>query len=86
LSTLGHRTFSGPRASPPIDDQPGHPLLYMQLEPGVPPWVFFDWWFNLGELWGYWLVHFVVPLMGLQNPSDPWVLSLPHSLGTLCSV
>jgi hypothetical protein len=23
----------GPRASPPIDDQLGHPLLHMQLEP-----------------------------------------------------
>jgi hypothetical protein len=31
--TLGHRTFTGPRASPPIDDQLGHPLLHMQLEP-----------------------------------------------------
>ena len=30
--TLGHRTFAGPRASPPIDVQLGHPLLHMQLE------------------------------------------------------
>jgi hypothetical protein len=30
---LGHRTFTGPRASPPIDDQLGHPLLHMLLEP-----------------------------------------------------
>ena len=30
---LGHRAFTGPRASPPIDDQLGHPLLHMQLEP-----------------------------------------------------
>jgi hypothetical protein len=30
---LGHRTFTGPRASPPIDDRLGHPLLHMQLEP-----------------------------------------------------
>ena len=30
---LGHRTFTGPRASPPIDDGLGHPLLHMQLEP-----------------------------------------------------
>jgi hypothetical protein len=29
---LGHRTFTGPRASPPIDDRLGHPLLHMQLE------------------------------------------------------
>jgi hypothetical protein len=25
--------FSGPRASPPIGDWLGHPLLHMQLEP-----------------------------------------------------
>ena len=30
---LEHRTFTGPRTSPPIDDQLGHPLLHMQLEP-----------------------------------------------------
>jgi hypothetical protein len=28
-SILGHPAFSGPRASPPIDDQKGHPLLHM---------------------------------------------------------
>ena len=84
--TLGHRAFTGPRASPPIDDRLGHPLLHMQLEPWVPPCVFFDWWFSPRELWGYWLVHIVVPPMGLQTPSAPWVLSLAPSLGTLCSV
>ena len=26
---LGHRAFTGPRASPPIDDQLGHPLLHI---------------------------------------------------------
>ena len=30
---LGHRTFTGPRASSPIDDGLGHPLLNMQLQP-----------------------------------------------------
>ena len=25
-------------------------------------------------LWGYWLVHIVVPYRGLQTPSAPWVL------------
>jgi hypothetical protein len=30
---LGHRTFTGSRTSPPIDDQRGHSLLHMQLEP-----------------------------------------------------
>jgi hypothetical protein len=33
--TLGHRDFTGPRASPPSDDWLGHPLLHMQLEPWV---------------------------------------------------
>jgi hypothetical protein len=38
----------------------------------------------------YWLVHIVVhivvPPMGLQTLSAPWVLSLASSLETLCSV
>jgi hypothetical protein len=33
--TFGHRTFTGQKASPPIDDQQSHPLLHMQLEPWV---------------------------------------------------
>ena len=32
------------------------------------------------------MVHIVVPPMGLQTPSAPWVLSLAPPLGTLCSV
>ena len=39
-----------------------------------------------GSSKGYWLVHIVVPPMGLQAPSAPLVLSLVPSLGTLCSV
>jgi hypothetical protein len=58
----------------------------MQLEPWVPPCVFFDWWFSPRELWGYWLVYIVVPPMGLQTPSAPWILSLAPSLGTLCII
>jgi hypothetical protein len=49
---LGHWTFTGPRASPPIDGWQVHPLLHMQLEPWVPPCVFFVWWFSPWELWG----------------------------------
>ena len=56
----------------------------MQLEPRVPPCVFFGW--CPREIWRYWLVHTVVPPMGLQNSLAPWVLSLAPSLGTLCSV
>ena len=44
---------------------------------------FLFWWFSTGALWGYWLVHIIVPLMGLQTLSAPWVLSLAPSLGTL---
>jgi hypothetical protein len=83
---LEHRTFTGPRSSPPIGDWPGHSLLHMQLEPWVPPGVFFGWWFSPRELWRYWLIHIVVPPMGLQTPAAPWVLPLAPSLGTLCSV
>jgi hypothetical protein len=62
---LGHITFTGPRVSSSIDDQLGHPQLHMQLEPLVPPCVFFGWWFSPWELWEYWLVHIVAPPMGL---------------------
>jgi hypothetical protein len=41
--TLGHNTFTGPKASPPVDDRLGHHQLDIQLEPHIPPRVFFDW-------------------------------------------
>ena len=56
---LRRRMFTGSRASPSIDDCLAHPLLHRQLEPRVPPCVFFDWWFRPRELWGYWLFHIV---------------------------
>jgi hypothetical protein len=62
----------------------------MQLEPWVPPCVFFGWWFIprdlcvCGGVGGYWLVHIFVPPMRLWTPSAPWVFSLAPSLGTLC--
>jgi hypothetical protein len=83
---LGHGAFSGPKASPPTDVVQGHPLLYMQLELWMPPYVLFCWWFSPWKLWGYWLICIVVPPMGLQTPSAPLVLSLALPLGTLCSV
>ena len=64
-STLGHITFRGSRASPPIDAGQGHPLLHLWLEPWVPPCVLFGWWHSPWEsgesgwlillffLWGY---------------------------------
>jgi hypothetical protein len=36
--------------------------------------------------WGYWLVHIVVPPIGLQIPLAPWVLSLAPPLGALWSI
>jgi hypothetical protein len=39
-----------------------------------------------GSSVGVWLVYIIVPLMGLQMPSAPSVLSLTPPLGTLCSV
>ena len=42
-------------------------MLHIQLQPQVPPCVFFDWWFGSKELWGYWLVHIDVPPMGFQK-------------------
>jgi hypothetical protein len=35
---------------------------------------------------GYWLVHIIVPPMGLQTPSTSCVFSLAPLLATLCSV
>jgi hypothetical protein len=65
--TLGHRTFTGPRSSPPIDDQLGHPLLHSSWSHES----LHGWWYSSRELWGYWLVHTVVLSMGLQTPSVP---------------
>ena len=58
----------------------------MQLESWVPPCVFFGWWFSPWKLWGYWLVHIVVPPMVLQATLAPLVLSLAPPLRALCSV
>jgi hypothetical protein len=35
---------------------------------------------------GYWVVHIVVPLIGLQTPLAPWVLSLAPPLGALTTI
>jgi hypothetical protein len=50
------------------DGRLGHLLIHMQLESRAP---------------GYWLVHNVVPPIGLQIPLAPWVLSLAPPLGAL---
>ena len=81
-----HRVFTRPRAYPPIVVRQGHPLLYMLLEPWVPPCLLLGWWFSPWDLWGIWLVDIVVLPMGLQTPSAPSVCSLIPPLGTPCSV
>jgi hypothetical protein len=83
--TLGHRAFIGQRASPPRWCLTRPCMLHIELEPWVTPSVLFGWWFGPWDLWEYWLVHFVVPPMGLQTPSASYVLSLAPPLGTLCS-
>jgi hypothetical protein len=55
-------------ASLSSDGRLGHLLIHMQLESRAP---------------GYWLVHNVVPPIGLQIPLAPWVLSLVPPLGAL---
>jgi hypothetical protein len=55
-------------ASLSSDGRLGHLLIHMQLESRTP---------------GYWLVHNVVPPIGLQIPLAPWVLSLAPPLGAL---
>ena len=64
--------FTRLRASLAIDGLLGHTLLHMQLE---------------SQLWGvcgrYWLIHIVVPPIGLHTPLAPWVLFLASSLGAL---
>jgi hypothetical protein len=54
------------KASLSCDGGLGHLLIYMQLESRAP---------------GYWLVHNVVPPIGLQIPLATWVLSLAPPLG-----
>ena len=68
---------------PPIDARQCRPLYIFGWSHGFPPCVLFGWWLSLWELWGVWLVDFVVLPMGLETPSAPSVLSLTPPLGTL---
>ena len=72
--TLGHGTFTGPRASPLTDARQGHPLLHMWLESWVAPCELFGRWSSSWELWGICLVDIVALPMGLQTPSAPSIL------------
>jgi hypothetical protein len=55
-------------ASLSSDGRLGHLSIHMQLK---------------SRALGYWLVHNVVPPIGLQIPLAPWVLSLAPPLGAL---
>ena len=74
-STQGTEGFCSPLGlhdqwtSLSTDGRLGHLLMHMQLET------------QAGG--GYWLVHIVVPSIGLQIPSAPWLLSLAPPLGAL---
>ena len=70
---LGHIIFTKPRASPPIDGQLGRPSSATYATRNT-------------SSGGYWLVHIVVPSIGLQTPLAPWVISLATSLWALCSI
>ena len=87
-STLGHQAFREQRASPPIVMWQGQPLLHMWLEPWVPPWIHFGWWFSPWKIWGEWglVGWYYCSSYGLQTPSAPSVFSLTPPLGTQCSV
>ena len=75
---MGHNIFTGPKDSPPIDDQLGHSLLHIQLEPWVPPHVLFVWWFSLWGLCGYCLVHIVALLSFTFSPCTTSSCPRPH--------
>jgi hypothetical protein len=59
---------NGPLFPVMADSDMYHLLIHMQLESRAP---------------GYWLVHNVVPPIGLQIPLAPWVLSLAPPSGAL---
>jgi len=70
--------LAGPRTSPPIDAQQGHPLLHMKRELWVCPHVLFGWWFSP---WQLWFIGIVI-LMWLQAPSALSILSLTPPMRT----
>lgn len=57
-------------------------VLYIWLEPWIPPCVLLGWWFSPWELWGVWPVDTVADSMGLQTHSGPSVPSQTLLLGT----
>jgi hypothetical protein len=72
-TTLEHQAFTGPRASPPTDNQQGYPLLHIWLKPWVSSCVFFGWWFSPWELCGTGLFISTLQafLLSLGSNGDP---------------
>ena len=79
--TLGHRTPSGPRASPPTDVQESL-LPHMWPAPWAAPGVFIGWWFSPWSSGGSGLLTLLLPPLRLQTPSAPSVPSPTPPLGT----
>jgi hypothetical protein len=87
---------------PPPDPSPTHPFLLFwhwcfpvlgHIKFARPRGLSSQWWPTSATYaardtssGGYWSVHIVVPPIGLQTPSAPWVLSLAPTLGALCSI
>ena len=66
--TMGHRAFTGPRASPPIGDWRDHPLLHMGWNHGS----LFGWWFSSYDLWGTHCFILLFLLWGCKPLQLPW--------------
>jgi hypothetical protein len=81
---LGHQAFTRSRTSPPFDARLGHPLLYMHLEPCVPPCVFFGWWYFIYLHFKCYHPSSRFPLhkSAILSPSPLPSLSLTHSSRT----
>jgi hypothetical protein len=74
--TLGHQTFTRPKASSPTNVRQGHPLLQMYVEPWVPNCTLLGRWSSSWDYPG--MANIVLP-MWLQSPSYPPVLlPAPH--------
>ena len=78
--TLGHQTFTGPRACPFIDVRQDHPLLQMFLDPWIPPFTLLGQW---SSPWEHQVVQSISKLALVhtdntryikQNDKATWVL------------
>jgi hypothetical protein len=82
--TLGHRTPSGPRATPPIYVQQAHPLTHMWPEPWGP--FMYTFWLVVQSLgvprwgWGVWLADTIA--LPMDSPSFLPSVGIPWS--SLC--